>query len=168
MATDHLGQAALFEATSIGGRRQMAFTAGLVLTMVLAACSGAVSASPGSTPPMSMGSSLSTAPSVSTAPSPSGPVRCAVTPGASPSATIKAGQDKLGLFIFSDPVTIKAGQAVVFTNGNGSPHTITEGTNGEAAADACVNVPISPNTSVTVTFYLPGTYQITCKPHPLG
>jgi len=89
-----------------------------------------------------------------------------VTPDASPSATIKIFTNNVGIFNYSDPVTIKAGQAVAFMNPNGSPHTITEGTYGQAAADACVNVPIANNSSVIVTFYLPGTYQITCKPHP--
>jgi plastocyanin len=63
-------------------------------------------------------------------------------------------------------VTIQAGQAVAFANGNNGPHTITEGTLGQAAANACVNVPIAPSETVTVTFYGVGDYPITCKPHP--
>jgi plastocyanin len=96
-------------------------------------------------------------------------VRCAATPDASPNATIEITSVPLGdgsTFSFGDPVTIKAGQVVVFTNGNTAPHTITEGTGGEAAAGACVDVPIATNTDVTVTFLQPGDYQITCKPHP--
>ena len=116
--------------------------------------------------PTSIGGSLSAAPSFSTAPSPSGPMRCAVTPTRLRGATIEITGNSFG-FNFGAPVTIKAGQAVVFTNGNGAPHTITEGTLGKAAANACVNVPIANNASVTVTFYQPGTYQITCQPHPI-
>ena len=138
---------------------------GLILAVVLAACSSAASPTPGASTAasMSMTGTASTAPAQST--SPLGPVRCAVTPDASPSATIGVTKDSLGFFDYGDPVTIKTGQAVVFTNGNGAPHTITEGTYGEAAAGACVNVPLANNTSVIVTFYQPGTYQITCRPH---
>jgi plastocyanin len=152
--------------TPPAGRRRLAFAAGLVLTLVLAACSS--TASP--TPDASMPSSMSMAGAVSTvaAPSasPAGPVRCAVTPDASPSATIQIVKDSLGFFNFDAPATIRAGQAVVFTAPNGSPHTLTEGTYGKAADNACVNVGIANDTSVTVTFYQPGTYQITCRPHP--
>lgn len=153
--------------TPLGNRRWMALTAGLVLALVLAACSSAVSPTPSASTAASMSTAgaVSTVPSVSTAQSPSGPLRCAVTPDASPSATIGVTKDSLGFFDYGDPVTIKTGQAVVFTNGNGAPHTITEGTYGEAAAGACVNVPLANNTSVIVTFYQPGTYQITCRPH---
>jgi plastocyanin len=140
----------------------------LTLTLALTACSSVASPTPSSSsmPPMSMASTVSTTPSTSTAPSPSGPVRCAVTPNAAPSATVKIFTDNVGFFNFSDPVTVKAGQAVVFKNPNGSPHTITEGTNGQAVAGACVDAPIASNANVTVTFYQPGTYQITCIPHP--
>jgi plastocyanin len=136
--------------------------------LALAACSSVASPAPSrsSTPLMSMAGTATTAQSVSIAPSPSGPVRCAVTPDASPSATIKAFTDPLGDFNFGPPVTIKVGQAVAFTNGNNSPHTITEGTEGHAVAGACVDVPIANSASVIVTFYQPGIYQITCQPHP--
>lgn len=145
----------------------MVLALGLVLSLGLAACSSAVSPTPGASTAasMSMGSAVSNAPTAA-APSASqvGPARCAVTPDASPSATIGVTIDSLGFFAFGDPVTIKAGQAVVFSNGKAT-HTITEGTYGEAAADACVNVPLAPNSSVIVTFYQPGDYEITCRPH---
>ena len=147
------------------GLRSTTLPIGPILAVVLAACSSAASPTPGVSmaASMSIGGTASTVPAQST--SPSGPVRCAVTPDASPSATIGVTKDSLGFFDYGDPVTIKTGQAVVFTNGNGAPHTITEGTYGEAAAGACVNVPLANNTSVIVTFYQPGTYQITCRPH---
>jgi plastocyanin len=62
-------------------------------------------------------------------------------------------------------VTIKAGQAVVFTDGNLSPQTITEGTYGAAAANACVDAPLANNSSVIVTFWKKGSYQITSTQH---
>ncbi len=114
--------------------------------------------------PMSMGSEA-TASSASTAPTPSGPLRCAVTPDASPSATIGVTSDSLGFFSFGAPATIKAGQAVAFTNGIGTRHTVTEGTYGQAAPNACVDVSLPTHSTVIVTFYQPGTYQITCRPH---
>ena len=139
-----------------------------MLALALTACSSVASPAPSgsSMAPMSMPGNGSNAPIVSSAPSPSGPVRCAVTPDASPSATVKIFLNDVSIFNFTHPVTIKAGQAVVFMNPNGAPHTITEGTYGKAAANACVNVGIASNTNVTVTFYQAGTYQITCKPHP--
>lgn len=103
--------------------------------------------------------------SIPPAASHAGAIRCAVTPDASPSATITATKDVVGIFEWTDPVTIKAGQAVAFVNPNGSPHTVTEGSNGVAVADPCVDAPLSSNKTVLVTFYLPGTYQITCRPH---
>jgi len=62
---------------------------------------------------------------------------------------------------FGAEVTIKAGQAVVFTNG-AVAHTITEGTGGKATSNACVDEPIGAGKSVVVTFTEPGNYQITC------
>ena len=88
-------------------------------------------------------------------------------PDATPSATIAITTDNVGIFQFGDPVTIKAGEAVLFSNPNGSPHTITQGTFGKADADACVNEPIASNQDVIVTFYVAGKYPITCRPHPI-
>jgi plastocyanin len=141
---------------------------GFALAFVLAACGSSASSSPeaGGMASMSMGTAASPTAKVSAAPSPTGPVRCTVTPNATPSATIAITTDKLGIFQFGDPVTIKAGEAVLFTNPNGSPHTITEGTFGEADADACVNEPLASNSTVIVTFYIAGVYPITCRPHP--
>jgi plastocyanin len=118
--------------TPLAGRRWRALAVGAVLTVTLAACASA---------------------------STSGSARCAVSPDASPNATIQV----LGL-AFGAEVTIKAGQAVVFTNG-AVAHTITEGTRGKAASNACVDEPIGASKSVIVTFKEPGDYQITCTIH---
>jgi len=132
--------------------------AATVLTLALAACSSAASPTPGSSAAasMSMGSVASTAPSASQ----SGTARCAVTSDATGSATIE-----LASFAFGPAVTIKAGQAVVFTNKDGTAHTVTEGTGGSAASSACVDQRLAAGSSVTVTFSQPGDYQITCKIH---
>ena len=150
------------------GHRSIAIGFGLALTLAVTGCAASPSSSPGAGAMASMSMGVaSTAPSISNAPSPSGPVACAVTPDATPSATIAITTDNVGIFQFGDPVTIKAGEAVKFSNPNGSPHTITQGTLGKADADACVNVPIASNEDVIVTFYLPGEYPITCMPHPI-
>jgi plastocyanin len=62
--------------------------------------------------------------------------------------------------------TIKAGQAVAFiTQGNLGP-TVTEGTNGKAAVDACIDVTLRARSPLVVTFYRPGVYNIFCRKAP--
>lgn len=119
------------------------------LAVALAACSSA-------SPSQSAAVSESAAPSASVA-----AARCAFTPEGSPSATVQ-----IASFAFGDDVTVSAGQAVVFTNQDGAGHTITEGTGGQAADDACVDEPIGGGRSVIVTFNEPVDVQITCKIHP--
>jgi plastocyanin len=73
-------------------------------------------------------------------------------------------------------ITIKAGQAVQFTDpvGVGGPHTICLGTNGNCDANAKGPLALqSPGFSINsgdpakdVTFDAPGTYKITCSIHP--
>lgn len=156
------------------GAARWAIAAAVVLAAVLAACGSAVQGSPGAgTATGRVASATSavtaTAAAIATAATPSattaGPARCAVTPEASPSVTIGVSWDDLGFPDFGPPVTIKAGQAVVFVNGNEATHSITEGTYGEPAPNACVDVSLPVNASVVVTFYKPGEYQITCRPH---
>jgi plastocyanin len=163
----------VLQKTPIADRR-VALAGGLVLAFVLAACGS--TASPAASASVATGATPSAIPTPipsptpsaipTPSPRPSGVAFCSVTPDASPSATIEITTDSVGIFHFGDPVTIKVGQAVAFTNGAGESHTITEGTNGTAVADACVDVRISINTTVIVTFYQLGTYQITCRPHP--
>lgn len=96
----------------------------------------------------------------SSAPSDGAAARCEVTPGATAAAT-----NSIASFAFGDEVTVNAGQAVAFANGDGVGHTITEGTGGTAAADACVDQPVAAGATVTVTFNEAGDFQITCKIH---
>jgi plastocyanin len=89
--------------------------------------------------------------------------RCAETPDAAPSATVHWNIPVTG----GDP-TITAGQAVEFITTGPSP-TVTEGTNGKAAANACIDKVIGSDAaamSVVVTFYQPGDYSITCRKIP--
>jgi plastocyanin len=95
----------------------------------------------------------------SSAPS-GGAARCEVTPDATAAAT-----NSIASFAFGDDVTVNAGQAVAFANGDGVGHTVTEGTGGTAAANACVDQPVAAGATVTVTFNEAGDFQITCKIH---
>ena len=80
-----------------------------------------------------------------------------------PSATVQWNIPVVG----GEP-TIKAGQAVAFVTTGSSP-TVTEGTNGQPAANACIDKTIGSavgQMSVVVTFYQPGDYSITCRKIP--
>lgn len=89
-----------------------------------------------------------------------GTARCEVTPNASPSAT-----DTISGTSFGAEITIQAGQTVTFKNNDGFGHTVTEGTGGSAAANACVDSPIAAGATVVVTFKVAGDYDVTCKIH---
>jgi len=125
--------------------------AGLVLA--LTACSSA-SPSPSAAGAQSQPAAASQAAARQAA------ARCAVTPGATASAT-----DTISGTNFGAEITISAGQAVAFTNNDSFGHTITEGTDGTAASDACVDAPIGAGGTVVVTFTVAGDYDITCKIH---
>ncbi len=87
-------------------------------------------------------------------------VRCGVTPDAPSAAAVDVAD-----FSFGGDITLDAGTAATFTNQDGAGHTVTEGTDGESAEDACVNATIGGGQSVVVTFVDPGDYQITCRFH---
>lgn len=87
---------------------------------------------------------------------------CAVTAGASPQATVKIAN-----LAFGPAVTVKTGDAVIFTNNDTTTHTVTQGTGGQAAVNACVDEHVSVGQSLTVTFSQPGDYQITCTIHAM-
>ena len=88
---------------------------------------------------------------------------------ATPSATAAADGGETGNTVslagnqFSPTsLTIAAGTTVTFTD-TGS-HTVTEGSNGQAADDPIVDE--TGGADIEVTFDEPGTYSITCKIHP--
>lgn len=89
-----------------------------------------------------------------------GAAACEVSAGATAAAT-----NTIASSAFGDEVTISAGESVTFTNDDGAPHTITEGTGGQTASNACVDESIAGGASVTVTFNDPGDYDITCTIH---
>ena len=118
------------------------------LVLALAACSS-------SSPAESVGGGQSEGPGAS-----EGAARCEVTAGAAAAATNTITSSNFG-----EAVTISAGEAVTFTNNDSLPHTVTEGTSGQATDGACVDEPIAAGASVTVTFNEPGDYDITCTLH---
>jgi plastocyanin len=63
-------------------------------------------------------------------------------------------------------LTIPVGTRVIFLNADSAAHTVTEGTDGEAADGAFINDEIAGNQSTDFTFDEPGTYDITCLFHP--
>ena len=111
--------------------------------------------------------SLTPTPTSTLAPTPSASqpaaLRCAETPDAVPSATVQWNVPVVG----GEP-TIKAGQAVAFVTTGPSP-TVTEGTNGKPAKNACIDKTIGSKATameLVVTFYQPGDYNITCRNNP--
>jgi len=120
-----------------------------VLSLALLACS---SLSPGRTQPL--------IPSAAPTASHPGVGGCALTPDASPTATIEISHRT-----FSAAATVSAGEAVAFVNQDNTAHTITEGAGGHADDGACVRKRVAARLSTVVTFLLPGDYPITCTIH---
>jgi hypothetical protein len=153
-----------------------------VVALVGAGCGGASTASP--TPPVAAAATpgptaipaataaMTPAPTATPAPTPTAAsasqasvTRCAETSNVEPTATVHWNIPVTG----GDP-TIKAGQAVEFVTTGLSP-TVTEGTDGMPAADACIDKTIGSNAaamSIVVAFYQPGDYSITCRKVPGG
>ena len=137
----------------IRGRRRTQVFLLVAAALSLAACGGssasptAVAASPSPAPP-------STAPAASNG-------HCAITPDATAAATVK-----WNIKVEGGNPRIKAGQAVAFvTHGNERP-TVTEGMNGTAVPDPCVDKVLSANTPTVVTFPKPGVYHLFCRKEP--
>ena len=143
-----------------GNQRPTVIGASLAaLVLALASCSS-VSTSPSAAGAESQGAAASQPAASAAGASQAGTARCALTEDASPSATITIANTSFG-----DEVTITAGQAVAFVNDDSMGHTVTEGTGGQAASDACIDEPIAAGETEVVTFNEPGDYQITCKIH---
>jgi plastocyanin len=68
---------------------------------------------------------------------------------------------------FSDDITIGAGSSVTFLNDDELGHTVTNGVDGVAAADALFDFSLPAGaTSDPIVFDTPGAYDVTCKVHP--
>ena len=125
------------------------------LVLILAACSS----TPEATTFETVGASISAEPSQTESAAPSD----------SPEASGDAGEGatvRLSQFAFdTEELTIAAGTEVSFVNADAAPHTVTEGTDGEAADDPIIDEELQQNETASFTFDEPGTYQITCLFH---
>jgi plastocyanin len=63
-------------------------------------------------------------------------------------------------------LSVPVGATVTFVNRDPVGHTVTEGANGQPAANARVDTPLAPGATTTVTFATAGTVEITCRIHP--
>jgi plastocyanin len=62
-------------------------------------------------------------------------------------------------------LTVSVGDTVRFINEDGAPHTVTEGTDGNADADAAFNEQVSAGEWIEVTFDEAGDINVTCLFH---
>jgi len=131
---------------SAGARWQLGLAAGLgSLLLVSAACTSATTSA---TPSASASAATSTAASQS-------------EPATGQTIVITSTSSFGGL----EEITIKAGEPLTVSNGSPTPHTFTEGENGQAAANPVVNETIQPGEQVQVTFPDAGDFHVTCTFH---
>lgn len=62
-------------------------------------------------------------------------------------------------------LTVSVGDTVRFINEDSAPHTVTEGTNGNADADAAFNEQVNGGEWIEVTFDEAGDFNVTCLFH---
>jgi plastocyanin len=117
--------------------------------LMLGACSPTGTATDGQEP-------VSAAPSV------------AASVAASAAASPAAATDTVAISgsSFGDDITVPVGTTVTFTNNDTVDHTVTEGTDGQAADGARYDEEVPAGESVEITFDEAGTVDITCKIHP--
>jgi plastocyanin len=134
------------------------------LTLVLAACAdsgtpseAASEAAPGE-PFGSVAASEPAAPSDEAEPS--------VAPEPSEVAEDDFTVTLSGFAFSTGQLTVPAGTEVPFENADAAAHTVTEGTDGRAAADPIINAQVGPGATTAFTFDEPGEYAITCLIHP--
>ena len=130
------------------------------LALVLAACGGGGGdASPDDASAAAAGSAAASAPTSQ-----------AAEPSQAAEASEAAAEEvrvQLDGFAFdTEELTIAAGTEVSFLNADSAAHTVTEGTDGQAADSPIIDEALAPNQGASSTFDEPGTYQITCLLHP--
>jgi plastocyanin len=119
---------------------------GLILVLAAAAC-----ASPSASPGGSAAASTPPSAAESMAPASEGP---------SGDTTVNISGRSFGA-----DITISAGSTVTFVNQDGFGHTVTNGENGVAAADALFDESLPDGGTFAFTFDTPGTYLVTCRIH---
>jgi plastocyanin len=68
---------------------------------------------------------------------------------------------------FGPDITVPARTTVQFVNNDGLRHTASHGTNGQLVEEWLFDLTLAPGASDSFTFDTPGTYHITCIPHPV-
>lgn len=109
-------------------------------TLALAACSGGGATAA----PASQGPAASAPASVAAS-------ACSVGEGTGAAAEIKN-------FTFPTGLSVPAGQAIAWTNGDSANHTVT-------FDDGSCNTPVASGATVVVTYTVPGTYAFHCAIH---
>jgi plastocyanin len=145
----------MFKTRSIPGSRHLPGAAWAVVAMLaLAACSPSASAS---SPAESAAASLAEPPAQS----------AAASAAASPSEAAVGGDTTVTISgnSFGGDITIAAGSTVTWVNNDSVGHTVTNGENGSAAADALFDEPVADGGTFEFTFDTPGVYQVTCRIH---
>ena len=145
----------MFTPHSIPGSRHLPGATWVVIAMLaLAACSPSASAS---------------IPAESAAASAEPPAEsAAASAAASPSEAVSVGGDTtvtISGSSFGGDFTIAAGSTVTFVNNDGFGHTVTNGENGLAAADALFDESLADGGTFEFTFDTPGVYLVTCRIH---
>jgi plastocyanin len=145
----------MFSSRSIPGSRHLpGATWVAIAVLALAACSPSASAS---SPAESAAASAGEPPVESAAASTAaGPSEAAV--GGDTTVTISGSS-------FGGDFTISAGSTVTFVNNDSVGHTVTNGENGTAAADALFDEALADGGTFEFTFDTPGVYLVTCRIH---
>ena len=129
----------------------------LLLTLIYAMVSGQYAErqpTPEPTPSIAVPSPGSAEPSAS------------VNPEPSPAGSGEVAMVMIENTSFGGDLTVAAGTAVQFTNGDDFAHTATDGTDGIPVADPLFDLQLAAGASDSFTFTEPGTYQVTCTLHP--
>jgi len=145
----------MFSSRSIPGSRHLpGATWVAIAVLALAACSPSASAS---SPAESAAASLAEPPAES----------AAASIAASPSEAAVGGDTTVTISgsSFGGDFTISAGSTVTFVNNDSVGHTVTNGENGTAAADALFDEALADGGTFEFTFDTPGVYLVTCRIH---
>jgi len=145
----------MFSSRSIPGARHLpGATWVVVAALALAACSPSASASS----PADSGAASAEPPAESVAASAAASPSEAGTVGGDTTVTISGRS-------FGGDITIAAGSTVTFVNNDSVGHTVTNGENGVAAADALFDESLADGGTFEFTFDTPGVYHVTCRIH---
>ena len=132
--------------------RPAAILAGSLLTLVLAACGGGASTSaPAASSPAASSPAAS-------APASSPPAAAEVCATSDTAGTVAA--NARGSAFAPSTISVAAGEAVTWTNGDPVPHSVV------LDGGECETATFGEGESATLVFNVPGTYAFHCGVHP--